>query len=890
MKRPALSASEENPNPVLIVDRKGILGIEIAKELSQELLVVLSTEKNTGDLDNKNIILVPYLRKFPTIPDNVYSNIIIFDEEDEGIKESISVFIKKADKDKASLVYVSPISEISQNLAEKILHSYKKSKAIIYGDIFGEGNALEFDNPLNYIISQVARSGKIKIPGEGLIETFPVFFSDALEKILSAIFGTSKNEVFFLFPRHPKNLISVAHIFQKKDPSVTTDFTKEKKFIKERKINITGEYLLDENYDVDRKIKNLNLDFEYIPKENEFKKEDFKEPKEKRSFIPYFLFFTSILLIPALATFIFLGLGILQLEAIKKDFNRNDFAGINSSLILSQNLLNVALATNKILEKELSFVGLSRVSNDITFKIETAKNLIEAGSEIAKVSSLSQSILNGKSKDPRRDSLLAVSSFRKSSGIINQVKLTGGLDKNISDKLDKYEPILNSFSQISNLSYQLLNPDGKKTYLVLFQNNMELRPGGGFIGSYGILSFDKGKILDFTIHDVYDADGQLKTHVEPPFPIRRYIPLVHWYLRDSNFDVDFTKSASSAANFLHLETGQVIDGVISVDVTFVRDLIGALGEIEVPEYKEKINEHNFYKITQAHVEKDFFPGSTQKKDFLSALFNAIKNNLSERKNLPYGGILKAISTAMTEKHMLFAFSDESIQSVFSASGWSSRLNDHRENTQLNDFLGVNEANLGVNKANFFIGRSIRYEADIRDDGGIDSKATLSIKNDSKEWPGGDYKTYLRFIVPQGAILSSISIDGEEKRLINAVTDPRIYESKNFTPPAGLEVETYEENGKTVFGFLTIIPAGKSQKIVVSYTLPKRVPIKSTLSVYSLRFFKQPGTDTTPFDFILSYPPSVDVKTSKEYNVVDGKIVISKTLFSDETMDFDISRK
>jgi len=64
---------------------------------------------------------------------------------------------------------------------------------------------------------------------------------------------------------------------------------------------------------------------------------------------------------------------------------------------------------------------------------------------------------------------------------------------------------------------------------------MELRPGGGFIGSYGILTMDKGKVSDFKIHDVYDADGKLKASIEPQFPVRRYLKLPHLFLRDSNF-------------------------------------------------------------------------------------------------------------------------------------------------------------------------------------------------------------------------------------------------------------------------------------------------------------------------------------------------------------------
>src|SRR3989344_5241553 len=113
---------------------------------------------------------------------------------------------------------------------------------------------------------------------------------------------------------------------------------------------------------------------------------------------------------------------------------------------------------------------------------------------------------------------------------------------------------------------------------------MELRPGGGFIGSYGLLTFSKGKITDFSIHDVYDADGQLKGHIEPPFPIRRYLPQIHWYMRDSNWDVDFAKAASTSAYFLNAETGKTVDGVIGVDLSFVKNLLSVTGPITVSDY------------------------------------------------------------------------------------------------------------------------------------------------------------------------------------------------------------------------------------------------------------------------------------------------------------------
>ena len=82
---------------------------------------------------------------------------------------------------------------------------------------------------------------------------------------------------------------------------------------------------------------------------------------------------------------------------------------------------------------------------------------------------------------------------------------------------------------------EFLGTDGKRReYLVLLQNEAELRPGGGFIGSLGFLSFEGGYLLNFEVKDVYEADGQLKGHVEPPEEIKTYLGEAGWYLRDAN--------------------------------------------------------------------------------------------------------------------------------------------------------------------------------------------------------------------------------------------------------------------------------------------------------------------------------------------------------------------
>src|SRR5207249_1835453 len=101
-----------------------------------------------------------------------------------------------------------------------------------------------------------------------------------------------------------------------------------------------------------------------------------------------------------------------------------------------------------------------------------------------------------------------------------------------------------------------------------------------------------------------------------------------------------------------------------------------------------------------------------------------------------------------------------------------------------DFLGVSEANLGVNKANYFIKREVHQDVTIEDNGTVKSQVTLVYINKSDSWPGGDYKNYLRLIVPLGSQLESISIDGVVQTITPAVTDPFLFEGKNFSPPKG----------------------------------------------------------------------------------------------------------
>ena len=441
---------------------------------------------------------------------------------------------------------------------------------------------------------------------------------------------------------------------------------------------------------------------------------------------------------------------------------------------------------------------------------------------------------------------------------------------------------------------------------------MELRPTGGFIGSYGLLTMDAGVVKNFSIHDVYNADGQLKGHVEPPYPVRRYLPIEHWYLRDSNFDIDFVKSASKSAFFLSLETGRKADGVIGIDLSFVKNLIATIGPIYLTDYKQLVNKNNLFELTEAHEEKDFFPWSKEKRDFLRSLYGAILLDIESWKNLPILSLAKVVSASMLQKHLLFAFAAPSIQDFFTVNNWSSTLWgapsgaplwDKRleKDDSINDFVGINEANLGGNKANYFISRKVSENITLDNKGKVFGELSIFYDNtSSSSLLNGDYKNYLRIILQPDAEVSMISIDGVGQSIVKAITDPKIYESKNFVSSKELEVDKTQEEGKAAYGFLVNIKAGKTQTITVKYSLSKIASLDKLLFSYSLIFFKQPGTDEYPFDFSLSFPSLYNpVNISKGGTVwyppkgfikKEGKVSLSQTINSDYEISISLAKE
>jgi hypothetical protein len=473
------------------------------------------------------------------------------------------------------------------------------------------------------------------------------------------------------------------------------------------------------------------------------------------------------------------------------------------------------------LEDKLSEIGLNSIPTIETVKELTTKIL---GDEIYDPQNLATNL--GPSSEYIYQNISFIEAETKTK--VNQnLVLAGYITKRVD--FERFKKLALSGVKISEELADILGKNERKTYLVLFQNNTELRPTGGFIGSFALVTFEGGRMTDFSVSDVYSADGQLKGHIEPPGPVKEYLGEASWFLRDSNWDPDFPTSAKRAEWFIDKEIDRQVDGVIAVDLGPARDILKHTGSIYLPDYQMDITSQNLYEKTQEEVHEDFFPGTHKKASFLTALSRNLITIIGDVDSAQKLGILKAVYENLETRHIQLYLHNEKIQKSFSDLGWSGEVDQYQCGQNCyGDFLGLVEANVGVNKANYFVSRDQSLVV-TRQGGEIRRDLTITFINTANQGLGaaGKYKTYVRVLVPAG-----VRVEG------------------NF--------DVAEERGLTEIGFLAEVLSGTSK----SYTL--RWTGADEEKRYGLYVRKQAGTEDS----------------DKLSVAIDGEVVYNSNLTKD----------
>jgi len=492
------------------------------------------------------------------------------------------------------------------------------------------------------------------------------------------------------------------------------------------------------------------------------------------------------------------------------------------------------------------------------------------------------------------ETLVTLEEVRRTRQAIRTARLSPWMGRWVA-QFDQMLPLLEDSVRGALALPELLGRSEPRTYLVLIQNDDELRPTGGFISGAAWVVLEEGRVVELTFEDSYAVDDFSQPYPDPPVPLREIMGAQLWLFRDSNWSPDFPTSARAAIELYRLRYDVEIDGVLALDQQALQSFVASLEPLEIAEYPpdaaypQPLTGENVIQAVReswAPSEDEGFTNEwwRRRKDFMGRLLTeAVRKLQDEPGEVNLMSLAWAAVRASEERH-LFVYVPEA--EVLHQAGWDGALLDAP-----GDYLMVVDANLGFNKVNPYVTESLSYTVDLRDPSR--PQATLIILHRHNAPETGDPETsvpclheprydltyeqmmhrcywdYVRIYVPRGS------------RLLEATPHPvpgsMLLTGEDLTG----EVQVLpDEAGRTVFATFLVLAPGEWTETRFVYELPSgAVEPEGNTWRYTLRIQKQGGTSANEVQVALALPAEAKVvsisppPTEREGNVLLYRLLL-----------------
>ncbi|OGL73342.1 hypothetical protein A3E39_00015 [Candidatus Uhrbacteria bacterium RIFCSPHIGHO2_12_FULL_60_25] len=485
-------------------------------------------------------------------------------------------------------------------------------------------------------------------------------------------------------------------------------------------------------------------------------------------------------------------------------------------------------------------VGLASIVPQTRASYRSARALAEIGAKSADAASLLANGLNRALTDAGRSPLerIGVMSAYAKGALPLLDDATAALAKvdanalpedrrettaELAGRLEGGRLAVREFVGLSDLLTGLFGKTEPRRYLIVFQNPSELRPTGGFMGSYAELVVSRGEITALSVPagGTYDLQGQLVARVAPPEPLRLIAD--RWEFQDANWSPDFHVASDKLRFFWSKSGGPTVDGVIAVNATLVEKLLALTGPIDVPELGKTITAENFMLETQKAVELEYDRAENKPKKILGLLAPRLLEKLKALTQDRWLPLLATLSDALETKDVQVALSDPDEDALASRFGWGGRVK-----PTPGDALAVIGANIAGQKTDLSVEEQVVHLAEVKPNGSITDTVTLTRAHTGGKgelFRGVRNVSYLRFYVPRGSTL--VDAEGFRAPSPSLFEPPRddvvedadeVEKGKTLTRhPSGLDV--WDEGDRTVVGGWSMVDPGETVTMRITYRLP-----------------------------------------------------------------------
>ncbi|MBU0709046.1 DUF4012 domain-containing protein [Patescibacteria group bacterium] len=529
-----------------------------------------------------------------------------------------------------------------------------------------------------------------------------------------------------------------------------------------------------------------------------------------------------------------------SLTTLEEDFNRFRFINYFPYLKLyyqdGQHLLEAGKlgieATQIIIEELKPFASL--------LGLEEETNQMLAQEKIAHLASIAPSLLPAVENAQEKLSLVLNETAQLHPSIYPQ-EIRGYKIRNqlvsLQSQISNLQQQINDLKPLLNEIPSLLGVHTPQNYLILFQNDKELRPTGGFITAYAIAQLDQGNFSIIASDDIYNLDQDI-VYLDTPYPITAYLKVKGLFMRDTNFSPDFKESMTDF-EYYYDRTGSIpVMGIIALDTQFVEHFLELSGPVSVPGYE--LNFSGYWNLPEAcktgglhfttenvicrlelYAEK-IFDQRENRKAILGELMAQLVDWALTAQADQWPELITLVFDQLREKHLLLYLHNQEAQTLIEKYNYAGEI--HNTN---GDFLHINQANLAGLKSDMYMVQKVKQEISITDNNEVTTKLTLSYHNTGTYdgWLNSTARNYIRVYVPQGSTLLSWS-GGE-------------YSQPN----------TFDDLGKTVFdNFLLTKPLSESV-LTFEYKSPFKFEMGKGFDTkeYNLLIQKQPGLNAPEYE-------------------------------------------
>jgi len=421
---------------------------------------------------------------------------------------------------------------------------------------------------------------------------------------------------------------------------------------------------------------------------------------------------------------------------------------------------------------------------------------------------------------------------------------------------------------------------GPQTYLILIQNEDELRPTGGFLTAAGSAVVMDGKLISMNIESSDLIDDPNKPYPIPPWQFEEFMNIEMLLFRDSNWFTNFPTTASWAEYFYSYSRASSADGIIAIDMHVIARLLEILGPVRVDNVAHPVTHENVldYLRSAEETRPKGVTGTWDRKQYLDELAQPLLERILNARGQTWTKLMPVLIELLDEKHILLQIDNEEVAAFLERRNWDGSVRiPHRS-----DFLMTVDTNMGYNKSNAVMAMSFDYNVNLTDPENPTGFLLVHQTNRSQvEIPCEPWSTG-RFLLPP-------TLPGEIRDPIYNINEChwgylRIYTPKGtkllrsnpleipakstmlgeLIPARTDDLGNEEIPGAQVFGMMVITPTRQSTTTEFEYALPAEVATKDNENnswTYRLMAQKQPSMIAQPFTLTLRLPNGARIENA-----------------------------